>query len=412
MDDREIELIDYLRVLWRQKWVVLATVVVAAVVAWAASRVVTPTYETEISLLVLPAPSGSFTAEELETPLGPEVYRQLALSTAVLQATIDELEDSGAAAVTLGALRSRLSVSSTPLDTEDAILLIAQVRGTDSETLPVIAQAWSRAFAAQTSVLLQDRAARTIGSIERSSAQQEDAMAALAQQRLVFLEESEMDLIRSERDTLRSVLESNTRRLLESQQESESAKAYLSAAEGDRTSGAPTLVLTSAIDPYTLTGALAFGLSADEYARLVDARIAELQRTTEAVRQDLAAKQQQLDAASATLEALDRKIDLAQRNATDLALRLESAKAAQAESPEPIRVIREPAVPGSAAGSGHTTRILIAAFLGLLFGVLLAFLIDYVQGVHRREGVPARQSAQQEKGPSGNGSREPPPAGP
>lgn len=37
MHEHEAELIDYLRVLWRQKWVILITVAAAVAAAWGAT---------------------------------------------------------------------------------------------------------------------------------------------------------------------------------------------------------------------------------------------------------------------------------------------------------------------------------------------------------------------------------------
>jgi len=54
MHEHEAELIDYLRVLWRQKWVILITVAAAVAAAWGATRTIAPTYRTETSLLLLP----------------------------------------------------------------------------------------------------------------------------------------------------------------------------------------------------------------------------------------------------------------------------------------------------------------------------------------------------------------------
>ncbi|GAG15995.1 unnamed protein product, partial [marine sediment metagenome] len=51
MEEKQVELIDYLRVLWRQKWVIAVIFVAAAVAAWGVSRVIPPTYETQTSLL-------------------------------------------------------------------------------------------------------------------------------------------------------------------------------------------------------------------------------------------------------------------------------------------------------------------------------------------------------------------------
>jgi len=56
MDESTVELIDYLRVPWRQKWVIIVTFVAAIVAARSVGQAVSPTYQVETSLLLLPPP--------------------------------------------------------------------------------------------------------------------------------------------------------------------------------------------------------------------------------------------------------------------------------------------------------------------------------------------------------------------
>ena len=111
----------------------------------------------------------------------------------------------------------------------------------------------------------------------------------------------------------------------------------------------------------------------------------DLEQNTAKISVDLAALQQEIDVAAATLSELDHKINLLRQARGVLSTRLQEAKLALAETPEPIRVIDEPLAPSSQTAPKNTTNIAVAGFLGLMVGMLLAFLLDYLQRVREQE---------------------------
>jgi len=385
MDDREVELIDYLRALWRQKWVILVTVAAAVAAAWGASRAITPTYRTETSLLLLPPLSSQLDAEAVGSRLAPEAYEELAVSTSLLQIVMEKagLPESES----IEGLKDRFSVSVKRLSSEGELLLSATVRGSDPDRLPDIAKAWTAAFADTYGELFQDRNARSYDYISENYAETEAELDALIEERTAYLDDHPLVVLKADAEALETTLTSNSTEILNAKQELETAKTYLAAREGSRASQLPTYVLTSDVDPTTLAGALAYGLSASEYEALAEARIKDLEQTTVAITEELAAKQREINAAEATLAELDRKIGLLEQASASLAAKLQDAKIALAETPEPIRVIDEPLVPRSPIAPRKTTNIAVAGFLGLMVGTLLAFFVDYLARVHEQEGT-------------------------
>jgi len=89
MDDYEVELIDYLRVLWRRKWIILVTFVTAVLAAYFASAMLPSTYQVRTSLLLLPPLASELDAAAIGSTLAADVYQELAVSTTVLQSVLD-----------------------------------------------------------------------------------------------------------------------------------------------------------------------------------------------------------------------------------------------------------------------------------------------------------------------------------
>jgi succinoglycan biosynthesis transport protein ExoP len=395
MEENQVELIDYLRILWRQKWVIAATFVAAVAVAWVTSRAVNPTYQTETSLLLLPPLSTQLGAEAVGSRLAPEAYEELAVSTSLLQSVVEKLELPESESI--DALKKRFSVSVKRLSSQGELLLRTTVTGTDPDRLPDIAGAWTAAFADTYGELFQDRIARSYTYVSENYVETGAELAALIEERTFFLADHPLVVLSAEVEALGATLTSNSVKILQARQELGTAEAYLAARERSRVSQLPTLVLTSDVDPHTLAGALAFGLSADEYGGLVEARIEDLERDTRTISEQLAAKQQTLDAAEATLSELNRNIGLLEEAHGRLALKLQDAKIALAETPEPIRVIDEPLTPRTSIAPKKTTNIAVAGFLGLMLGTLLAFFVDYLARVHKEERTPAEDERDSEK---------------
>ncbi len=390
MDEREVELIDYLRVLWRQKWVIVVTLAAAIVAAWGASRAIPPTYQTKTSLLLLPPLSSQLDVEAVGSRLAPEAYEELAVSTTLLQTVMEKaaLPES----TSIENLKKRLSVSVKRLSSEGELLLSASVRGSVPNQLADIAEAWTSAFTETYGELFQDRTARSYAYVSENYAETQAELEDLVEERTNFLADQSLTLLKAEVSALEATLRSNNKELLEARQELESVEAYLATREGNRSPQLPTHVFTSEIDPYTLLGAIVFGLSASEYRDLVEARIEDLERHTATISQELVAKQQQVESAEAGLSEIDRQIALAEQAQASLAIKLQDAKIALAETPEPIRVIDEPLVPRSPIAPKKRTNIAVAGVLGLIVGTLLAFFIDYLSRVREQEAMAGQST--------------------
>jgi len=388
MEEREVQLIDYLRVVWRQKWVILVTFLAAIVAAWGAGRVISPVYKTETSLLLLPPLSSELGAEPVGSRLAPEAYAELAVSTSLLQIMIERLDLPSS--VTIKDLKDRFSVSVKRLSLGSELLLTASIRGSDSAQLPDMANAWTELFTEAYGELFQDRVARSYTYVNDNYDETEAELEALIAQRTAFLDDHPLVVQRAKAAALQAMLESNYHSLLSMEQEWKTAEAYLSAQQDNRDADSPSFTVMSNLDPYALVGALAFGVPAKEYARITATRMENLEQNTAKISADLAALQQEIDVAQATLSELDCKISLLQQARGILAAKLQEAKIALAETPEPIRVIDEPLVPLGPIAPKNATNIAVAGFLGLMVGMLLAFFLDYLERVHEQERTTTR----------------------
>ncbi len=409
MEEREVELIDYIQVLWRQKWVIIVTFVAAVAAAYGMSRAIAPTYETRTSLLLLPALSSQLDAEAVGSRLAAETYQELAVSTSLLrmvQQSIPSLESVG-----LEKLRKRFSVTVKPISSAGELLLSATIQGPSREELPDIAVAWTTSFAETYGEFFQDRIARSYSYVSENYAKTEAELSQLLERRRDLLLSHPIDLLRAELASLQGSAIQNEERLASIRLQLDLAKVRLVALTDELELQPLALTLGSSLTPDSLAAAAAAGLATRDIEKLasirsdteylnstyvsLDSQIAagraalrELEEEIDLreqeglrLRQALEAKQSEVTDVEAQLADCDRRIELLSTAYAKLAASLQDAKIALAETPEPIRVIDEPLVPLYPVAPTKTKNIAVAGFLGLFVGTLIAFFTDYLTRV-------------------------------
>ncbi|MFC2095157.1 Wzz/FepE/Etk N-terminal domain-containing protein [Candidatus Bipolaricaulota bacterium] len=389
MDDREIELIDYIRVFWRQKWIILATLVVAMGSAWLLSEVPESTYRASASLLLMPPLATEIDADNLSSSLPATVYKELATSTTVLKRILEGADLTSP--LTLEQLRSSLSISVESFKAEseglqpEPLLLHFSVKGSYPEELLAIGSAWIHSFSELYGSVFQDRTSRSHAYISENYQQVEGELALVSEERIRFLADHPVEVLTVERSSLRNRLLSAHTALDEAESELATAIAYFEAGGTMPVSRGSDYMLSESIDPYTLRGALLAGLSVEQFEDLLSARIQTLQAETDVLSDKLLNKQHVLDEAISGLNELDVRINILGESAAFLSSRLQAAKLALAETPDPIHIINEPLVSQPAISPRKLTNIAVAGFLSLMIGTLLAFFVDYLQRVRERE---------------------------
>jgi len=423
MDEREVELIDYLRVLWRQKWVIVVTFAAAVAAAYSVSRAIAPTYSTETSLLLLPPLSSELNAEPVGSRLAPEAYQELAVSTSLLQSVMEEVEFPES--VSIERLKERFSVSVKRLSSEGELLLTASVRGSDPRRLTEIAAAWTESFTAVYGELFQDRTARSYSYISENYATTEEELEHLLAERRDLLLDHPLDALQAELNALQNEAIANRARLTDARRERDTTIALVAGLEEELAKQSLTHTLYRSMEPDSLVAA---GLSGRQIEQLAEIRIeaeelnstyvhlasqiasnrARLHELEEEIRvreadasrleEEVDGRQLELTETQARLDNYDRQIELVSSAHSKLASSLQDAKIAVAETPEPIRVIDEPLVPEHPIAPRKKTNIAVAGFLGLMVGTLLAFFVDYLARVHEQER-PSRPEGEHDSKP-------------
>jgi len=423
MDERnqDVELIDYLRVLWRQKWVIVITFVAAVAAAWGASRNITPTYRSDASMLLLPTYASELEAESPGSRLEPNAYKMLATSTDVLRAIVEGVglpESTG-----IGELRNRLNVSLDSLlitedrsaSVSDQVVLNFSVTWHDRQAAVDIATVWLAAVERTFGEVFLERTSHSSGYLQQNLDQTVAELLSVIEERAGLLAEFPLDAMRSDVDALLRRYAEDVSRLYSVPNELEVSRAHLAGLETEIAKREPTHALQRTLAPDSLVMGLAAGLSTRDYEALLgleaqeeavnetyvsldttiateraqvgalEAEQALLQESVGAVRNELVAKQAAVLEVETALEQFDTRIAALRASRTKLAAKLLDAKLAQADEVVPVRVINEPLAPARLIAPNKTTNIAIAGFASLFLGTLFAFFVDYLARVRERE---------------------------
>ena len=412
MEEHPIELIDYIRVIWRQKWIILATIVVAVATAWLLSEVPEPTYRATTSLLLMPSLASELDAKSLDTELPMAAYGGMATSTSVLETLHETIASMSSWSV--DRLRTHMTVTVESLtEGQDvaslqAILLHLSITGPAPNELEPIAQAWIDAFRSVYGSIFEDRASRSYDYILENLQLTESDIAEVTSERIRLLAEHPTTLLEARRSSLNARLKSASAELQDIHLEAETLATYLLSSDWPSREIRSDIALLSNVSPYTLAGATILGLSADEFSALLTAREETLGRQIAALEEELSALQLEIDTAGADLSSLDRELSLLNSTASFLSSSLQDAKLALAETQDPIRVIDAPSVSQTPIAPKKVTNMAVAGILGLLLGTLFAFFIDYLQCVHHREHPgESRSRRDQKKSPPSDGREAP-----
>ena len=428
MEEYEVNLRDYLRVLWQGKWIVLVTFLVAVGTALGISYSLPKQYQTETGLLILPPLAREIGGEIGGTVFSPETYKSLALASDLLQEAIDTVY-AGEDRPTVENLKRGMRVEVEQTTAKDfpgrfPLYLRLTVKGTDPQRLQALAEAWAQHFIARNAQLFMSRAAQSYDYVKQNFEEVEQELLAKEEERKLYQQENPEPIIQAEVSQLQEIYQSYLALLAEKRRELISEEARLAVLEEALAQEPEHFTLERGLSREALWHFLAEGLPEEALgaiprlqiqdqvlnAAYVNLRsevagaraqvqslreeVAYLEAELEATLRALTEKQAQLVEVQAELDRLDREISVLRNSYSSLATKLQEARIAQAETAEPIRVVEAPVVPTTPVGPNKKTNVAMAGVLSLFLGILLAFVFHYLES-----GDEESSQASQGEGP-------------
>jgi uncharacterized protein involved in exopolysaccharide biosynthesis len=386
VEEYEVSLADYIRILWKEKWVVLATFSVAIVAALAISYAQPKQYQTSVTLFLRPPlvldPSGHITYASVPT----DTYKQLALANDLLQNTLNQAYK-GNPPFTSAHLRAQIKIDLQ--STSSGTTLKATFTWPDRDKVFELANAWANAFVAFYTDFAGD--ART--SLEQALAKAEEDLAKKQADLNSFLRENPGQMLQEETETLAQIYRATLISLNENKTKLEAAKENLSSLQKalEKEPLYYTLTAFPGQSPIPLWGTepttvqvlnetytnlrYQLALKEGEVASLT-VQIDQLQKSLAEVRQDLAQREEELLEWQFKKNQLEQAVSVASSTCQQLMSALQMLAAVETK---PVIVVETPIKPEEPVGPSKKLNVAVAGVLGLFLGVLLAFVVHYFQ---------------------------------
>ncbi|MBC7098393.1 hypothetical protein H5T52_04665 [Candidatus Bipolaricaulota bacterium] len=412
MEEYEVDLRDYVRILWKEKWIVIVTFLVAVGTALAISYGLPKQYRTETALLILPPLAREVGGEVTGTVYSPETYKSLALASDLLQEVAAKVYPEGDRPSALE-LKDRIKVEIEQTTAKEfpgrfPLYLRVSFTGTDPARLQQLAQAWTEGFTARNAQLFMSRAAQSYEYIKENFDEVEEELLAKEEEKRVYQKENPLEILQAEVAVLEADYKTYLDQLEEKRRELASKEATLAALTEALAQEPQYLTLMRTVSNEALWNFLAQRATPQELSSLpslalqdqqlnsvyldLRSQLASTQVAVKTLREEIAylesalsttlaelkEKQARLVEVQAELERLDREISVLKSSYTSLAEKLQEARIAKAETAEPIRVVEAPVVPERPIGPSKKMNVAVAGVLGLFLGVLLAFFAHWL----------------------------------
>jgi uncharacterized protein involved in exopolysaccharide biosynthesis len=386
VEEYEVSLADYIRILWKEKWVVLATFSVAIVAALAISYAQPKQYQTSVTLFLRPPlvldPSGRVTYASVPT----DTYKQLALANDLLQNTLNQAYK-GNPPFTSAHLRAQIKIDLQ--STSSGTTLKATFTWPDRDKVFELANAWANAFV----VFYTDFAGDARTSLEQALAKAEEDLAKKQADLNNFLRENPGQMLQEETETLAQIYRATLISLNETKTKLEAAKENLSSLQKalEKEPLYYTLTAFPGQSPMPLWGTepttvqvlnetytnlrYQLALKEGEVASLT-VQIDQLQKSLAEVRQNLAQREEELLEWQFKKNQLEQAVSVASSTCQQLMSALQMLAAVETK---PVIVVETPIKPEEPVGPSKKLNVAVAGVLGLFLGVLLAFVVHYFQ---------------------------------
>jgi len=418
-----IELRDYIKGLWKQKWIIGLFLIVSVAIAVTISFALPHQYVTETALLISPplAQQLLIDSEAVQGPLSAAAYKIMALADDLLLSVIQALDlRAGSELTAVESLKRLMKIevaraADVKQDSSTLVLLVMRVSGKFPTRISEIANKWAELFVEQNTKLLQNASTASHDFIAERLQELSTNLEATKSRRQEYAEQNMLELWESKLTVIRHVYEDFARKLqekklamVEKQAEIKSLEAavstephYLEEKRSVSTellwellNSSPNLEDLVALEELSLIEKKNSELFLSLKDQLIQAKTEfnaleegtqYLEIEVQKLESQIAEKIARIGNSKANLEKMDREIETIQSLYSRIFGKLQEARVSKAESQSPIQVVESAVIPQVPTGPNKWLYVCLAAVLGVLLGVIAASFRWYMATDNKEE---------------------------
>lgn len=420
--DEEIDLRQYLNVLWRRRHTIAVVTLAAVLAAGVFSFLSPPVYETKAIVLVSKPSFQVGTPPDPSNPglkIGAILVSELPTETLVAYAKSPMITRKVVGKVSAGAVRNLTFAEELSAQVvRNTNLVELKVRGSDPERAVMIANKWAAVVTTQSESLFSTEAQQSYAFFDARLSETKARLEAAEEAVRKFNASSKIGVLQARLNAVTGQIAAYQSRLTDLSVALQRAETELAQTEAQIRHQPRTLTLSKSItaDPF-LHQAASEATKQDfielsklkfkneelnpVYTNLDQARAnlyiqvaglrAERAKVTEAIAQlndELNGLRSQLASQQLLQTQLVRSVDSAKQVYDVLLQRREEARVASASQTGSVKLVAEAIVPDSPVAPRKMLNITLAAILGLMAGTMSAFVMEYFSNPSDRSAGP------------------------
>jgi len=435
----EVDLRDYIKVIWEQKWLILAIFVLAMGLAAFYSVRQPSIYRTEVTLLITPRVSEQIIqggeSGLTSVSLPPLAYERSALAADLVERIINDLDlkDTEGEPISVASLRGRMEINveektraTSAGETVKIPLITMSVKGQKPERLKEVTNKWAQLFQDRITELFASETARSFEFISRRFSEVKNELGKLEQERLSYKKNHSVQVLKNEVDVLETTHKKFMSQLESQRANLEAERARLNSlqetvaeepkffeperslpsenlwnlfqggvrdgeTEGTNDNGPENLEDIAGLRIVDQQINEAY-VSLNEEMAMVKADVASLEKEVSyldskltELEEKIIEKQGKIDETELKLQEFDREISRLNATYDTLSSNLEEARIAKEEKESSTRIMEKAVAPEKPRSTDTKQNVAVAGVLGLFVGVLAAFFRNYMKGYEEEQ---------------------------
>ncbi|MCF7890711.1 hypothetical protein K9M78_05765 [Candidatus Bipolaricaulota bacterium] len=427
----EVDLRDYIKVIWKEKWIITLIFIIAVGTALAFSLTTEPEYRTQASLVITSTVADKLVSRPGKTPARvdfiPEYdYEEEGLSNEILEAIITDLDltTGSGKTMSLNSLKNRMSINlafpdSSKNETNKPTLTLT-VTGSNREKIKEIADKWTELSVQRVSKLLSREINRYYELVSKEYSEVREKLETKIEERIEVREETDLEFLEVKSEVLQGDYRNYLSSLGAKKLELEKKRAQLSSLKSSLEEVPKYFYLDRSIPSEILSN---FDQPASEetengeddqsnnnwmdnsMAPLKEQRVNEvflslterkielnlersslkrevdyLETALGKLKERINENQARVERTKLKVETLNRAVRNLRYSSYSLYSELETARAAREEKVSPIKTLKVAKETEVISKVNTKQNVAVAGVLGLFVGVLVAFFKNYMEG--------------------------------
>lgn len=411
----EVDLRDYIKVIWDEKWLIALIFIVAVGAALAFSLSTTPKYRTEASLIIT-SPIANKLVSRSGEPFGVVNfnsefdYEEVGFSEELVKKIRSDLNQNDSNdAVPVSSLKSQMSISLSPPGSSEnntgKPILNLTVTGSDRDRIKTIADKWGELFLERASKVFSSEVERYKDLVSNEYSKVQEDLQAKIEQRIDAREDNNLELLKIEanvlRDRYKDFLSSLEPKKLDLEKERSRLRTLNSILEDEP----GYLYLERSVSPENQQTEnpssdnvnetfLIFKINTDLAVSSLEKEVEYISAKLDRFKSKINAKQATIDRVQIKLEELDKEVNQLKKTSDSLYSALEKARTAENKSGT-IRLLSGASSVGTLDSVNTKQNVAVAGVLGLFIGVLIAFFRNYMQGCEEEEETEEEEATEE-----------------